>query len=93
MHAIWARRQLEQGMCLSQRTFRRRQVTQLRGLSAGLPEAAALGWVAERGAPLVVNPPSIPAIGESLAGLVACEAVIGWSVKGSWWSISLRYRV
>lgn len=32
MHGIWARRQLEHGMCLSHRTFLLRQVTQLRGL-------------------------------------------------------------
>lgn len=31
MHGIWARRQLEHGMCLSHRTFLLLQVTQLRG--------------------------------------------------------------
>lgn len=56
MQGIWARRQLEQGMCLSQRTLSRqseiadgkdartfllRQVTQLRGFTAG--EGAAVG--------------------------------------------------
>jgi hypothetical protein len=32
MQAIFARRQFEQGDCLSQRTFRLRHTTQLRGL-------------------------------------------------------------
>lgn len=41
MHWMWLRRQLVQGMRLSQRTLRRRQVTQLRGLMAAAPGAEA----------------------------------------------------
>lgn len=41
MHGIWARRQFEHGMCLSQRTFLLRQVTQLRGFRRS--EGVAVG--------------------------------------------------
>jgi hypothetical protein len=42
-HWMWARRQLEHGISLSQRTLRRLHVTQLRGFKAGpLPDMAGV---------------------------------------------------
>lgn len=75
--AMFARRQLEHGDSLSQRTFRVRHTTQLRSFCAGAGAGADIGLPAEAGEVVLFSVPVL-ADPEAIAADIAAGGILAW---------------